>query len=171
MLPDNVGLKNEITYSIANIAIFFMMIIVTVNALSRYLLNSSLNFVVGTTELYLLPAIIYFSFGNIEREDRHIKLGIVPDSISNRVYRALKYCLQLVLLGLFVLLTWNVATEALELTRIDATIAIGLPIYLSWWIIVVGLLALIYRLVLEYAPEFLLNFGSRALVVIKKALS
>lgn len=153
MLRDKIGLSDWAAYSIANIAIFVMMVIVTINALSRYLLNISLNYIVGTNEMYLLPAIIYFSFGYIERNDRHIKLGIVPSTITNQIYRGLQHVFQLVLFGIFLLLTWNVAIQALELTRINATTATGLPIYLSWWIVMTGLLVLVYRLVVEYRTE------------------
>lgn len=140
---------------LANLFILSMMLMVALNALSRYLLNSAFTGVIEVIEQFLLPGIVFFSFGFLHRQKENIKLGLtkyIPTSVGMFVNVGSLVCMFLILLGV----TRGSLTHAVEDTLELSTTMTGIPIYLSWWIVTIGL---VYFLIVVVADLYELGVG------------
>ena len=123
-------------------AIIFVMIThVTLDVLSRYLLNHPLA---GTAEVvanYYMVAIVFLPIAALELRDRHFSADVFPDLASSRTRRGLAILACLLSAGITAILAWRSWLIAVEKTA-DAEFLQAaqslLPIWPARWFLVVG---------------------------------
>jgi TRAP-type C4-dicarboxylate transport system permease small subunit len=125
---------------------FIMMVLVTLNALLRYLFNSPITGTVGVVEHFLFVGMVLLTIPFVLKEDEDIRIDLLSNRFSSATRTGIDFVSRLALLVVFVLALYAAYDEAVEQTVTQATTSLGIPIYLSWWIVVVGIALTCLRL-------------------------
>jgi len=136
---------------IAGLCIFTIMLVVFVDVLFRYLLNSPMTFPYDLIGIYLLPASFFFSLSETFRLNHHIAVDIFylkRSHVTKRVFRLIAAVLSL---GVFVPIAWLALDESAE--RFQNNDVIGGSILWPTWIpsafVFLGFLLLVLRLAVD----------------------
>jgi TRAP-type C4-dicarboxylate transport system permease small subunit len=133
------------------IALFFIMASVSINALSRYIINEPIQGIYETTEMYLMLMVIFLVAPVLQRNDGNIRVNILSKKFSKNVLIKIDIISQLITICiLFVVFTGGLMRFYEALIKNWVTSAgIELPIYLSWAIFEIGILFLCMRLITQ----------------------
>ncbi len=150
----------RVLLAIAGIALLGMMVVITANAVGRYLFNAPISGILTLTELYLLIALIFFGLPYLQRHEGNINVDIVSKDFEPLRQELIKLVVRTLILGIFVLIAYEGALSTLELLQTGATRSgiIPWPSYLSWGIFTVGLTVFCLRLIVQ------IYFGSKTAI-------
>jgi C4-dicarboxylate transporter DctQ subunit len=126
--------------------LFVMMMLGTVDVLSRYLFNRP---ILGTLETFeiLLPAIVLLGLGYTQENNAHVKMEILVSHLSLRTQNVLNLLTNACALFVSVLILWRGWLLTIRYWGMGRTIAtIGMPMFLPQ--LLVPLAALLLSLVL-----------------------
>lgn len=140
--------ENVVT-GIAGAGLVLMSVSITADALSRYLLGASLPGTMKITELFLMPAIIFLSWGVAQRHRKHVAVDILHGRLRSRVAAVVDRLIDLLGLVLFVLVlitAWQVTSQQWGLWTVEKP---PLPTGPSRAIVVVGASLMCLRLVVQ----------------------
>lgn len=133
------------------VALFVMMITTTGNAVARYLFNDPITGVYELTELYLMPMAIFLMAAHLQKVGGNINVDILYaklPSVGQTLVDLVGRVLAAVIFG--PIAVW--AGRRFWTGYVSGGVTVGViefPIYLSWFIMAVGLLALGVRLLLQ----------------------
>jgi len=99
---------------VSRIALVVMLVLILVQVFTRYILNDPVEGVIGATELYLMPIIVFGSLSYLEMFDGHVRVGIVFDTLPARVRAALNIILRLISSAFFGLVAYGATKEAVK---------------------------------------------------------
>lgn len=137
--------------AIAALVLMIMMVLLTADALGRYVF---LQPVIGTmeiTEMYLLGAVAFLPLAALQRENGHVSVSTFQARIPERLrglFGVVNTGLGLVVFATIALKTAQMAFESFSEGRETAGL-ISLPVWCGWAIIFIGTLVLCLRLSLE----------------------
>ncbi|WP_313137730.1 TRAP transporter small permease [Paracoccus jeotgali] len=95
-------------------ALMLMMVLISVDAAVRYLFRATLPDVYHFTELYLMPAVVFFALANTQRLRGHVAVTLL-DKVLPRVLRRVILTATYLAAGIcFALVTWRVFGPALS---------------------------------------------------------
>lgn len=132
-----------------------MMLLIAFNTVMRYLFSDPITGMYEMVELYLMMAVFYFALPHVETRDANVKADIV----SRRFSDALQRRIELAYLGVtFVFVYWItslVYRRAMSFwdRMVTTSGVIEFPIYVSWFIVVVGLILLLLRILVKLGEQ------------------
>ncbi len=97
---------------LARLALVLMVTLISVQVFTRYVLNDPLQGVIGVTEQFLMPLMVFCSLSYVEMHDGHIRAGMLYDVYPPRVRTAVHAAICLVSAVFFVLVAYATASEA-----------------------------------------------------------
>lgn len=154
-VDDRLATVEDWANGVAMIVLFALMVMVSASAMGRYLFNNPIYGVFEVTRLYVLPLMVYFSFSMLEREDGNIAVELLSSrlpSVVNRLVTILYLLGALLSFALILYLTFRNALVLLERNEIIPG-PINFPVYVSWFLIPIGLSPLLLRFVLKLITE------------------
>lgn len=136
-------------------ALVAMMLLITLDAIGRYLFITIFPDVFHFTELYLMPMVIFFAMAWVQRERGHVNVTLLSQLIPKP---ALSACLAVVFLlsgliaGVMAYASWNAAWPHLENWRVTGGV-VPWPTGLSRVVVPLGLGLLSIRLLADSVIE------------------
>ena len=137
--------------------LFAIMTLITVSAITRYLINWPLPDGDSLSRLFL-AVVVFWGFAAACLHDEHIQFDLIVESSPAGVRRALMALALVVTLGAVSVLCWMAATRVLDLSRTgEKTFDLGLPLWpfyaVAWLGLLAAVLALAWRLIGRSAQE------------------
>lgn len=136
---------------ISAVALFAMMLLLTADAIGRYVFLQPVIGTVEITEMYLLGAVAFLPLATLQRENGHVSVSTFQTRIPaplRRVLGIVNTGLGLAVFGVIALKAAQVAFESFSEGRETAGL-ISLPVWCGWAIVFAGALSLCLRLCLE----------------------
>lgn len=144
--------KVEDTFvNIGLVGLFVMMVLVSMNAVMRYLFASPVPGAIEITELYLMPMVIFLVAASLQRREGNVNVNL----LKKRFRDEFKTLIDLFARGITLIIFFVIANSAggrmwEAFNRGWKTIGvIEFPVYISWLIMTVGLLTFCIRLTLQ----------------------
>ena len=155
MVDDRLETVENVANGLAMIVLFVLMIMVSVSAMGRYQFSNPIYGVLEVTRLYVLPLMIYFSFSMLEREDGNIAVELVSSRLPSVVNHVVTIGYLLGAFLSFALILYLTFENGLALLDRNAEIPgpISFPVYVSWFLIPIGILPLLLRFVVKLVRE------------------
>ena len=136
-------------------AMMIMLILIFVQVFTRYVLNDPIEGVIGATELYLMPIIVFGSLSYLEMHDGHVRVGILFDALPDKVRAGLDVILRLVAAVFFALVCYGASREALKAWDFGYRTSgdIDAPLVTALVIAPIGCLLIVLRLLVNAAGD------------------
>ncbi len=136
-------LLDRLTLALAQASIVIMMLLISADAIGRYLVSRPIQGTFEVTTYYLMVVLTYLGIPIMYTKGRHIKLDILGKWSHNRFIEMFRSAIILAVMGF---ITWHASIEAFGKFRAgDTTFGIiQFPLYWSyvWFPIGCGLLSL-----------------------------
>lgn len=116
--------------------IIAMMLLVTSDVIGRYFFDSPIT---GASELarFMMIIIVFPALAWTALEGKHIKVDLLMDRFSPRVQAMVNAVIILVVLGIYVTITWRSAVYSLEVNNVTSMLRVPQSIF--YWVMTVGL--------------------------------
>jgi TRAP-type C4-dicarboxylate transport system permease small subunit len=134
----------------ALVSIFCMACLTTFDAGGRYFLNSPIDGAYDITEKYLMPLCFYFSLVYAYRSGSNIRLTAVVSRLPKRIALVINYVIQIIAIAFCISLL--IGAVQCSIPRLGERVYLehySLPLAPVYFIILLGLLFLILRMVLD----------------------
>lgn len=138
------------------IGLALMMVLITADAMARYLFHESIPAVYNITESYLMVLVVFVGMAYAHYKDDHIQFELVINLLSSRVRKYLNIVTHLIALVFFAAIGY----EGLLLTQ-DAWVSnastggiVSVPMYLSYIWVPLGSFMLVLISALKIAESF-----------------
>lgn len=144
------GKLEVIFLRLSQIALVFMMILTTLDALSRHLLNKSITGAYEVTEMYLMVILVFLSMSYVQKVDGHIRLDIIFERLSKRVQDILNIFFYLLAAAMMFFIGYqgfHMTMNAWQ-NNLIASGLINFPLWLSYIWIPIGSFLIMIRLIL-----------------------
>lgn len=130
---------------------FLMMVLVTANAVGRYLFDQPISGVYEATELFLMVMTIFLVTASLQREEGNINVDILSRRFPPIANTVRQFLTRVATLVIFTTITFLAFDRSIEAYVNDwwTTGVIPFPVYASWAIMVVGLGLFCVRLLLQ----------------------
>src|SRR3972149_10892468 len=92
---------------LGDVAVIAMILLITADVIARYLLNYVIDAGAEVVTHYLMVSIIYFSLGDITRNEGHLSATFFTDWMSQRGKNVLEGVVALLLFAFMAVLTWR----------------------------------------------------------------
>jgi TRAP-type C4-dicarboxylate transport system permease small subunit len=147
-------------FFIAQIAVFIMMILITADAVMRYVFNQSIVGAYHFSEKYLMVIIVFLSISYVWKLGGHIRIDLLTQYMPNKLVRALDviYTLAAAFLLFFIGYQAMLSTHDAYVNNYVAAGLIPWPTWLSWVWIPIGAFIFTIRLLLNVV-NMLLTFN------------
>lgn len=103
---------DRIVNVLARLALVLMVVLISVQVFTRYVLNDPLQGVIGVTEQFLMPLMVFCSLSYVEMHDGHIRAGMLYDAYPPRLRTVVHAAICLVSAVFFALVAYATASEA-----------------------------------------------------------
>ena len=110
---------NRIFVALGHVALFGMMALTSIDALSRYLFTRPLGGVEELTEEFFMPALVYLVAAHIYDQGGHIRITTVTDFFPQWLRRASLWIGDVAGTVFFGLITYGVSTRMIEAYRMQ----------------------------------------------------
>jgi TRAP-type C4-dicarboxylate transport system permease small subunit len=136
-------------------ALTIMLVLILVQVFTRYILNDPIEGVIGATEFYLMPIIVFGSLSYLEMHDGHVRVGILFDALPDKVRAALDVILRLAAAAFFALVCYAASREALKAWDFGYRTSgdIDAPLVTTLVIAPIGCLLIVLRLLANAAGD------------------
>lgn len=135
---------------LSQISLVIMMILTTLDALSRHLLSKSITGAYEVTEMYLMVMLVFLSMSYVQKVDGHIRLDIIFERLSKRVQNILNiifYIFAAAMMFFIGFQGFNMTLSAVQ-NNLIASGLINFPLWLSYIWIPIGSFLIMIRLLL-----------------------
>lgn len=135
---------------LSQVALVIMMVLTTLDALSRHLFSKSITGAYEVTEMYLMVMLVFLSMSYVQKVDGHIRLDIIFDRLSKRVQDVLNIIFYLPAIAMMFFIGYqgvNMTVTALQ-NNLVASGLINFPLWLSYIWIPIGSFLIMIRLIL-----------------------
>lgn len=132
----------NLAIALSLVAMLLMQSLVTLNAVFRYQFNNPIDQSVRITTLYLMVGAIFLAMADLEKDDGNVRVTILYGDFDEMAKTAVDLFYKLLALAVFVVVLRESILTAIELTERNATTSSGLPTFVSWWIVSLGLTGL-----------------------------
>ncbi|MFC5751909.1 TRAP transporter small permease [Actinomadura rugatobispora] len=130
-------------------ALLLMVTAITLDAAGRYLFGSSLPGTIRITEWFLMPAVVFLSWGAAQRHRKHVAVDLLRQRLPVRAVAVLKRLADALGLVLFGLVLWTTAGFAVDYWGRWSVESPSLPAGPSRAIVVVGAAFMVLRLAVQ----------------------
>lgn len=139
------------------VGLAIMMVVITANAVSRYLFDNPITGTYELTELYLMPMAIFLTAAYLQRNGGNINVDILYDRLPDDAQLFVDLIGRVSALVIFSAIAYSAGTEFWSgyVQGLRSVGVISFPIYLSWFVMAVGLFALAVRLVFQIGSNLL----------------
>ena len=136
-------------------AMTIMLVLILVQVFTRYVLNDPVEGVIGATELYLMPVIVFGSLSYLEMHDGHVRVGLIFDALPDRVRAGLDVVLRLAAAAFFATVCYGASREALKAWEYGYRTSgdIDAPLVTTLVIAPIGCLLMVLRLLVNAAGD------------------
>ena len=136
-------------------AMLVMLVLIIIQVFTRYILNDPIEGVIGATELYLMPIIVFGSLGYLEMYDGHVRVGIVFDALPEGLRAGFNVVLRLVAAVFFALICYGASREALKAWDFGYRTSgdIDAPLVTTLVIAPIGCVLIVLRLLMNAAGD------------------
>lgn len=136
---------------LARLSLILMVALISVQVFTRYVLNDPLQGVIGITEQFLMPLMVFCSLSYVEMHDGHIRAGILYDAYPPRVRKVAHAAICLVCAVFFALVVYATASEAWVSYSQGYETSGDISVPLVWALVVppVGCFLLVLRLIVN----------------------
>ena len=136
-------------------AMVIMLVLILIQVFTRYILNDPIEGVIGATELYLMPIIVFGSLSYLEMHDGHVRVGILFDSLPDRLRAGLNIFLHLAAAVFFALVCYGASREVLKAwdNGYRTSGDIDAPLVTTLVIAPIGCLLIVLRLLVNAAGD------------------
>lgn len=140
---------------ISRAALTIMLVLILIQVFTRYVMNDPIEGVIGATELYLMPIIVFGSLSYLEMHDGHVRVGIVFEALPERVRFVLDVILRLVAAAFFALVGYAASLEALKAWDFGYRTSgdIDAPLVTTLMIAPIGCVLIVLRLLVNAAGD------------------
>lgn len=141
---------------VSSFALFIMMLLIFVNAISRFVLNKPITGVIEFTGEYLMVAIVYLALSFTHKNGNHVNVEILYKIISQKTKKILQFVVNVLSLLVFILLTYSVFHLLMEYIQQDihSMSNISYPLAPAVLMILIGLLLMCLRIIaMIFNPE------------------
>jgi TRAP-type C4-dicarboxylate transport system permease small subunit len=139
--------------TIAQWALAVLLVLVMFQIITRYVLNDPFGEVVGITETYLMPAMVFFTIAALQRHDGHIRVDLLYITFKGRLKQLVDLLVAVVAAAFWGFVIYATADETLFTWRQDYEISRDLP-FPQWTALIVvplGGALIMIRLLLQAA--------------------
>jgi len=128
-----------------------MMFLVTVDVICRYVLNSPIPAVLEINSNFLMVLVVFFPLAYVHRRKEHVFVVLFTEGFPVKVRLVLEILSILLGFCAFGLIGWYGLEAAVAATKVKEYIpgVINVPVWLSQWIIPVGVFAFCVELLLD----------------------
>lgn len=126
-----------------------MMVLNSVDALTRYFFNSPIGGVYEITEDYLVVALVFLALSYTYKKGRHVRVEAVIQFIPHKIMRPIDAVFKMASFGFFLLLTiagWQVFAHAVKINEFSNNI-LRYPLAPAYFLVVLGCALLCLRLI------------------------
>lgn len=136
-------------------AIAIMLALILVQVFTRYVMNAPIEGVIGATEFYLMPIIVFGSLSYLEMHDGHVRVGLLFDALPLRARAGLDVVLRLAAAAFFALVCYGAAREALKAWSAGYRTSgdVDAPLVTTLVIAPIGCLLIVLRLLVNAAGD------------------
>jgi len=113
------GMLNRVFVALGHVALFGMMALTSIDALSRYLFTRPLGGMEELTEEFFMPALVYLVAAHIYDQGGHIRITTVMDFFPPWLRKASLWLGDIAGTVFFGLITYGVATRMIEAYRMQ----------------------------------------------------
>ncbi|MEY7851750.1 TRAP transporter small permease [Natrarchaeobius sp. A-rgal3] len=158
-IPNTItGLVSRIeegTATLASIAMFLMMVVITVDTVMRYVFSNPIAGTHSIIELYLMPLLIFGIAAVLQREGGNINVDILRRRFGTRADHTVNLISRVGALAVFGIIAVLTMGQAVERFADDARLtgAIALPTAYSWLFISIGLAGLCVRFLIQIIDD------------------
>jgi TRAP-type C4-dicarboxylate transport system permease small subunit len=148
-------LAESVMTNMGQFGLFLMMVLITMNSFSRYILNNPFPGVVQTVELYLMPITVFFTAASLQKQNGNIRVTFIRSRVSDltdAILRLLYRIPTLIVFGILTLLAFDESASRI-VARSRTTGVVEFPIYISWSIVLIGLVFLCIRLFIQILTD------------------
>lgn len=132
---------------LAGVILFAMMLLISLNSIFRYVFNDALVGLIEVIRLYILVSLIFLPLGYIHKKDKNIRLDLLFDNFSETKRQAVLLISSGLSFLVFLGMLYTTVLTTIEHTTEQSTTVLGFPVYVSWWIMTIGVLALCFYLI------------------------
>ena len=149
-------------FSVGNVALMAIMLIVVVDVGMRYVFNAPLIWSYDVISLYLMIMVFYFGVARTLKTGHHVNVDIVSRRLPFRVLLASRLITWAAVLLVFALIAEKASVKAVSSYASGEVIAgaIPWPIWLQSSIVAIGSFAMCLRLLLAMVDDLLALFGN-----------
>ncbi len=95
-------------------AMTLMLVLILIQVFTRYILNDPIEGVIGATELYLMPIIVFGSLSYLEMHNGHVRVGILFEALPDKLRAGFDVVLRLAAAAFFALVCYGASREVLK---------------------------------------------------------
>ena len=139
----------DVLRAVVGAALLLMVFAITLDAAGRYLFGSGLPGTIRVTEWFLMPAIVFLSWGAAQRNRRHVAVDLLRHRMPAGAVAVLRRLADVLGLVLFGLVLWTTAGYAVEYWGRWSVESPSLPAGPSRAIVVVGAAFMVLRLAVQ----------------------
>lgn len=141
----------RISIGIADLSLFAMAVLITLNALFRHLFSDPLPGVINGTRLYLMPAAVLLSLPYLQEQWGNINVDLLYRNFEDVNKNRVVLMTTLIMLPLSLFVVYFSALEAFELWQAGAVTegVVRYPTAYSWAIITLAFLGLAARMLIQ----------------------
>jgi TRAP-type transport system small permease protein len=136
---------------LSQIAVITMMLLTTLDALSRYIFSNAITGAYEITEMYLMVILVFLSMSYVQKVDGHIRLDNLFERLPSRVQDGLNIVYNLLSAALMFFIGYqgfHMTINSLQ-NNLVASGLINLPLWLSYiWIPIGSFLIMIRQILL-----------------------
>lgn len=141
----------KVIMAMAFLAIVVMMLLISADALGRYLLHSPIAGANEFVTMYLIVAVVYLGLSNTFKHNEHISVTIIFDRFSPKVKKGLLIVNNLIGLALFLHIFyegWRITYSAFMTNESHIGVVI-FPLFAAYMFVPLGCLFMILRFVIN----------------------
>lgn len=98
---------DQILAYIASFALFSMMLLIFINAVSRFLFNKPITGVIEFTGEYLMVMVVYLAMSFTQKNGGHVKVELLQKFLSVRIKALLDILVKILSASIFAILTYT----------------------------------------------------------------
>jgi TRAP-type C4-dicarboxylate transport system permease small subunit len=142
---------------LAGLCLAAIMLVVTFDAVSRYVFNAPLSWAYDLITLYLLTAATFFIASSVFKTGGHITIDFLTQFMSANVLRTCTVLCELALLPVLVIMLYTTGSHAIE-TVIDGRFTQGVfpwPIWPTPALVSFGVALMLVRVIIDIIQQVL----------------
>jgi len=144
---------NALAIGLGMIAVFMMILHITLDVSLRFLLNSPIPGTILFVSVFYMIIIVFMPVSAVEQDDGHISVELIYDMLSNRLRQILQFLslgFSIIVFGALAVRTWQEAVSKYEIGSFTIEAGLWLPTWPTYFVLPIGfgliILTLTYKI-------------------------